>query len=420
MGLQITPGVTDVTATSPIISSGAPTPNITRDATVDYAATAAQSITINDAVTSGPPTALTLSHNTTGTPAIGLGVELDFKGESSTNTDRLMAFIRTHWSDVTDATRTAYLAFSAASLGNDPSADRFYIFGSGGASLYTKQDSGAGIFYVETGYQAGSPTPASGLLLQSDGTKYMASPMTWPTSAPTAGKILRSDGSNIIASTPTYPNAASTAGKVVVSDGTNLIMSTPTLPNASATSRKIIVSDGTNWVASTETYAVPGTAGKVFRSDGTNWTATTPASNYAAVANPTGTSNTTGVMMGLGLAGGDGTHGGITTSAATSGLVMMTISGTIFNATAIADGAKVQLRFGTGTAPINTAALTGTTRGGNVQYIAPTTATKVPFCITALATGLTASTAYWIDVGLAAITGGTATITDLSISAYEL
>jgi len=45
-------------------------------------------------------------------------------------------------------------------------------------------------------------------------------------------------------------------------------------------------------------------------------------------------------MMGMGLAGGDTTHGGFTTAASTSGKVLIVISGTIFNATAIADGAK--------------------------------------------------------------------------------
>ena len=35
-------------------------------------------------------------------------------------------------------------------------------------------------------------------------------------------------------------------------------------------------------------------------------------------------------------------------------------------------------------------------------------------------TGLTLSTAYWLDVSLAAITGGTATVTGVSITAIEL
>jgi hypothetical protein len=35
-------------------------------------------------------------------------------------------------------------------------------------------------------------------------------------------------------------------------------------------------------------------------------------------------------------------------------------------------------------------------------------------------TGLSVSTAYWLDVTLAAITAGTATLSDISISAHEI
>lgn len=138
-------------------------------------------------------------------------------------------------------------------------------------------------------------------------------------------------------------------------------------------------------------------------------------SGFAAIAqsspaNPTGTADTTGVMMGLG--------GSITPTI--TGRILVTVSGTIFNATAIADGAKVQLRTGTGAAPANGDALTGTTAGGLQQYIAATVAEKAPFSVTAIVSGLTLNVARWIDVSLAAITGGTATITDLSMSVVEV
>lgn len=139
-------------------------------------------------------------------------------------------------------------------------------------------------------------------------------------------------------------------------------------------------------------------------------TSSLPVSTQSSPADPTGTANTTGKMMGL--AG--------TITPAVSGRVRITITGTIFNPTAIADGAKVQIRTGTGTAPANADALTGTAAGSLVQYIAATTAQKAPFSLTAVVTGLTLATAIWIDVGLAAITGGTATIADLTITAQEI
>ena len=135
--------------------------------------------------------------------------------------------------------------------------------------------------------------------------------------------------------------------------------------------------------------------------------------NYArstsSPSNPTGTASTTGVMMGL--------AGTITPNI--TGNAQITVNGTIFNATAIADGAKIQIRVGTGTAPANAAALTGSTCGTMPQYVASTTAGKVPFSTTCYVSGLTPGIAEWIDVGLVAITGGTATITDVNIVAAE-
>jgi hypothetical protein len=106
-----------------------------------------------------------------------------------------------------------------------------------------------------------------------------------------------------------------------------------------------------------------------------------------------------------------------------SGKVMIMISGTIDNNT-LGDGAQVQIRYGTGTAPTNGAALTGTTAGSLVKQINASLALLVPgagpVALNALVTGLTLSTAVWLDISLARISGGTARIRDISISAIEL
>lgn len=136
-----------------------------------------------------------------------------------------------------------------------------------------------------------------------------------------------------------------------------------------------------------------------------------PVSSQSTPANPTGTTNTTGVMMGL--------AGSFTTSPATSGKVLVNVSGSITNNTA-SDGAKIQIRHGTGSAPANGAALTGTADGSTPRMMNGTAIVIVPFSCNAVVTGLSASTTYWVDLSLAAITGGTATITDVSISAVEL
>jgi hypothetical protein len=98
---------------------------------------------------------------------------------------------------------------------------------------------------------------------------------------------------------------------------------------------------------------------------------------------------------------------------------MIVISGDIDNGTA-SDGAQVQIRYGTGTAPTNAAILTGTTVGSLIKMVSNNATNRMPFHCNAIVSGLTVGTAYWIDLSLAAITGGTARIRDVSISAIEL
>jgi hypothetical protein len=133
-----------------------------------------------------------------------------------------------------------------------------------------------------------------------------------------------------------------------------------------------------------------------------------PVTYQASPANPTGTASTTGVMMGL--------AGAINPQ--TSGILSVQVSGTMSNNTAN-DGVNAQIYFGTGTAPINGAALTGTLCGTKPQVTGMSAGQKVPFSLNCSVTGLTVNTAYWLDVAVSAITGGTASITDVSITAAE-
>jgi hypothetical protein len=138
--------------------------------------------------------------------------------------------------------------------------------------------------------------------------------------------------------------------------------------------------------------------------------ATSSAVTSHTSAAPTGTTLTTAVMMAIG--------GTITPVNSTR--VEVTICGMLSNTTA-GDGATVDLRYGTGTAPINGAAVTGTLLGLSIgPIISSVAAQKTPFTITYSATGLTIATAYWIDCSLMAVTGGTASVSNISISATEI
>ena len=139
----------------------------------------------------------------------------------------------------------------------------------------------------------------------------------------------------------------------------------------------------------------------------------TPVTAQSTPSNPTGTTNTTGVMCGL--------AGSITTSASTSGKVLIIVTG-YANNSAASGGVKMQIRHGTGTAPINGAALTGTADGNFVAVINSSTSGVItlPFSTQAIVSGLSAGTAYWIDLSEAAITGGTGSVVNPNISAVEL
>jgi len=138
-----------------------------------------------------------------------------------------------------------------------------------------------------------------------------------------------------------------------------------------------------------------------------------PVLTQSTPSNPTGTSNTTGLMMGL--------NQSITPQI--TGRLLVIICGNISNGTGTAgNGGKVQIRYGTGSAPANAAALTGTTAGNQVSSVLERATANDPQCFMCMAiiTGLTAATTYWIDVALAAIVAGTTSITNLSFIAMEI
>jgi hypothetical protein len=104
-----------------------------------------------------------------------------------------------------------------------------------------------------------------------------------------------------------------------------------------------------------------------------------------------------------------------------TGRVAIKITGQMVNGTT-ADGVKIQMAYGTGTAPANAATVTGTVVGSALTWTAFTglLAQGVPFHMYAIITGLTVGTAYWFDLQLADVTGGTASVLNLTAIAEEM
>jgi len=142
------------------------------------------------------------------------------------------------------------------------------------------------------------------------------------------------------------------------------------------------------------------------------------ATSQAQVTAPTAPASTTTYFM-QGLAG--------TITPKTTGNVLIIISGTIVDpsGTTAGNGIIYQLSYGTGGAPANAAALTGTQVGSTQSWTSPNTViaadTNVPFSTQAVVTGLTVGTAYWVDLAAKSIaTASSMGVANVSVSVVEL
>lgn len=133
----------------------------------------------------------------------------------------------------------------------------------------------------------------------------------------------------------------------------------------------------------------------------------------ATPSDPTGATSSTGVMMGL--------AGAFTP--VKSGKLDILITGNISNS-ASGGGGSVTIRWGTGSAPANGDALTGTIAGKPSGIVNAALALLVPgsgnFTCMDIISGLTLNTEYWFDVSVVRAGGGTATINNVVIKIVEL
>jgi len=142
----------------------------------------------------------------------------------------------------------------------------------------------------------------------------------------------------------------------------------------------------------------------------------TRAATLKNVASPTGPASTSSYTM-QGLAA--------SITPAVSGNILITISGEIYGGslTAAGDGINYNIAYGTGTAPTNGAASTGTAPNSSTYYTNPTTVTStdvsVPFSTTAVVTGLTLNTAYWVDLQAKAQIATGFSLRQVSVSIIE-
>ncbi len=207
--------------------------------------------------------------------------------------------------------------------------------------------------------------------------------------------------------TPTCDlNASTTIGGAYIYrvGGTDVAVTDGGTSLSALTANNLIIGNGT----SAPTFLAPGASGNVATSNGTTWVSSTAASYQATPADPAATTSAIGVMMGI--------AGSITPTA--TGKIFIIISGNIScnNGSVLL---KTQIRYGTSTAPINGAALAGSTTGSLLEMTSPNNNFFVPFSCNSIVTGLTLSTPYWVDLSLSTASN-TGSLNNISISIYEL
>jgi hypothetical protein len=82
-------------------------------------ATAPLTLTLEDAVNNDVTTLLTLGHNTSGAPAVGLGTGIDFEAETSTTESSLLGKLKMLWRNVTHANRSADIVLTVLHNGTE-------------------------------------------------------------------------------------------------------------------------------------------------------------------------------------------------------------------------------------------------------------------------------------------------------------
>ena len=157
------------------------------------------------------------------------------------------------------------------------------------------------------------------------------------------------------------------------------------------------------------------TASPITRALGGTGLTTTPAAPVSLQpGNPTGTTSATLVMMGVG--------GTVAYTPTSSGKVVISVSGALTMATTIGNSI-LGGRYGTGTAPINGAAVTGTRWGNaadmNIRAVTTGVNGGIAWSLDDILS-LTANTAYWFDIALSSSAGGTAAVLSVGFAIFEL
>lgn len=206
---------------------------------------------------------------------------------------------------------------------------------------------------------------------------------------------LNSSNQFVLSSCPGAASSIQNASTSVTSStGSNYVLTTGTVSGGTGTLTNILPTNG---------IAVSG--GNLQLSL-TNATYQTPSGSQLS---PTGTTNTSPTMMGMGST--------VKLTPVYSGRVTVMFNAT--GTTAANNNLTVKGYYGTGTAPSNGAGVTGTQFGSTISTFEATTGAAIPSGVSGTITGLTPGTAYWFDLAVNTSSSGTAVVNNVTASVVE-
>lgn len=140
-----------------------------------------------------------------------------------------------------------------------------------------------------------------------------------------------------------------------------------------------------------------------------------PLPNFVGVnpSNPNAATSATYVMAGLGVAGA---NAWVLTPNQTGRIFLMATGVELSGATGAT--CTLQVSQGTGSAPANGAAVTGTQMGGQIAWASLTGVLQVPFSLTWISTGNALGTALWFDIAQKS-SASTLQLLQLNLVAFE-